>query len=227
MAGKLTPAFFIMATDKNDTELYFEWWLEELKSKGLVIGYEREPKTFVIHDAIPIFYDQNSKKSTITKSFELLPTLIYTPDYEVVFNPLMINKLIGQVDKLSSILISNGFEGAGSIYQDTMFYTTQVNENGYLKVYFDVKAPSAASKVSARLGSTRDFKYIARAMYERYGIIVNKVVPVGMKTSLFGKTFMPARYKFTDKSGSPRKLKDYEPGFKKLSEYLKIKDINL
>lgn len=227
MAGKLTPAFFIMATDKNDTELYFEWWLEELKSKGLVISYEREPETFVIHDAIPIFYDQNSKTTSITKSFSLLPTLIYTPDYEVVFHSSMINKLIGEVDKLNNILVPNGFEGIGSAYQETLFYTTQKNDNGYLKVYFDAKAPSSASKVNARLSSTRDFKYIARAMYERYGIIVNKVVPVGMKTSLFGKTFMPARYRFTDKSGSPRKLKDYEAGFKKLSEYLKIKDINL
>ena len=48
-----------MATEKNMFETYFEWWLEELKKSGFVLEYEREPKTFVVHDAVVGFYNQH------------------------------------------------------------------------------------------------------------------------------------------------------------------------
>ena len=215
-----------MATERNSTEMYFEWWLEEMKAHGLVESYEREPKTFVIADPIPIFYNQIRPIKPIVKSFEIMGALTYTPDYKVVFSKEMINKLIGVIDLEAKEICEYGFSENGSVYQNTMFYTSEVDEIKPV-VYFDVKAPSIASQFSAKLGSTRDFKYVSRMMYDRYGIIVNKVIPVGAKTSLFCKTFMPKRYKFTDQSGGLRKLKDYEHKCKTLSQYLEIKNINL
>ena len=53
-----------MATEKNMYETYFEWWLEELKKAGLVLEYEREPQTFVVHDTVLGFYNQHFAKKT-------------------------------------------------------------------------------------------------------------------------------------------------------------------
>ena len=64
-------------------------------------------------------------------------------------------------------------------------------------------------------------------MYEKHNIIVNKVVPIGTSTCLFAKTFLPRRYRFTDKSGQLRKLKSYENSAKNLEQYLETKNIIL
>ena len=64
-------------------------------------------------------------------------------------------------------------------------------------------------------------------MYEKHNIIVNKVIPIGSSTSLFAKTFLPNRYKWTDKSGAIRQLKGYEANAKTLQQYLESKKINL
>ena len=57
----MPPFFFIMATEKNSEELYFEWWLEELKSEGYVLHWEREPKVFTLKDPLLIFYSEHKK----------------------------------------------------------------------------------------------------------------------------------------------------------------------
>lgn len=216
-----------MATEKNSEELYFEWWLEELKSLGLVLEYQREPHTFEIAPAIPIFYNQIRPKTPIVKSFNLFGTLVYTPDYRVKFSKKLINKMIGVISKEENIMVEFGFAENGSVYQNTIFYTTDLPETEWVTVYFDVKPPASAQRRTGTLGSSRDFKYISRMMYENHGIIVNKATPIGTSTSLFCKTFLPKRYQFTDVSGKPRKLKDYEMKAKSLSQYLSLKNINL
>lgn len=218
-----------MATEKNKTELYFEWWLEELKEKGLVISYEREPQTFVIADPIPIYYNQNKKTKSFVKQFEIHPILTYTPDYKVVFSEKMLNKLIGIINKREQTIFEKDFSEVGSVYQNTMFYTeynSWIKEQGNLVLYFDVKPPSIATQKSGRVSSSRDFKYVSRMMYDKHDIIVNKVVPIGTSTCLFSKTFLPKRYKFTDVSGALRKLKDYESKSKSIKEYLESRNIN-
>lgn len=219
-----------MATERNMTELYFEWWLEELKSRGLVLKYEREPKTFLISDPVQIFYHQVKKTKKTLVPFQLYKPLNYTPDYKVVFSEKLKNKLFGVIEKSLGVMHDSDYEEIGSAYQNTLFYTELFQASkefpGCFDVWFDVKPPAVAVKHSGQLGSSRDFKYTSKMMYDNHGIIVNKVVPVGTKESLFGKTFMPFRYKFTDVSQSPRKLKDYERGFRDINQYLELKKIN-
>ena len=217
-----------MASEINMTEVYFEWWLEELKSEGLVISYEREPKTFELYSALPIYYNQHyNRKEPIIKNFNLFQPVTYTPDYKVVFDKRMLNKLFGTIDINSSEIDEWGFSKPGSIFQETLFYSTSNMKNGSFELWFDVKPPSSALRFSGSLGSSRDFPIKQRLVYEKFGIIINKVVPIGNKNSLFSKTFMPERYKWTDKSGQLRKMKDYEKSSKFLKDYCITKDINI
>ena len=89
-----------MATEKNSTELYFEWWLDELKSQNLVKKYEREPQSIIIKESYPIFYNQHYKKQEpIVRNFNLFQPITYTPDYLVVFDKSLLNKLFGYIKK--------------------------------------------------------------------------------------------------------------------------------
>lgn len=214
-----------MASKINNNEISFEWWLEELKKVGIVISYKREPEQFQVQENIPIFYNQYfSKKPPIIRNFNLIGSLLYTPDYEVIFNGKLFNKLFGVVDTETKSLIEIDVLEKGNVYQETLFYTTLEDRTfETFKVYFDVKAPSFL----ARMGNvSSDYTFVLkRAMlYNTHGIIVNKVIPIGSQNALFNKTFMPKRYRYTDSGSQLRKIKG---NYATLEDYLKLKDVKL
>lgn len=198
-------------TDKNLTELYFEWWLCEMQKLGLVKYWERETETFILRNAEPIFYAQNfATKQSVFRTFNLNPEITYTPDYKVIFSDLLLGKLTGVIDN-EKLLHNPNDLSASNVYQDTLYYAhsdfkTAEHGGGYW-FYFDVKAPSSATRFSAKLGSSRDFGLKRRLMFEVHKIIVNKVVPIGADSCLFNKTFMPLRYRYNDSGAALRKLR--------------------
>lgn len=214
-----------MATDKNKGELYFEWWLNDMKKVGLVLDYVREPKTFILKDPIQIWMNKKFvRKESFIVSKELFHHITYTPDYLVRFNKKLFNKFIGAIEIEYKdienekddffILNEDGFDGPGIIYDETMFYTTALlkrhfkEEEGFIGVLFDVKPPPLALKFSSKTGSSRDFKFNKRLMFDVFGLYVNKVVPIGSgNNSLFNKTFFPDRYRYTDSGDRVRKSK--------------------
>ena len=227
--------FYNMATEKNNTELYFEWWLDELKSLGFVKEYTREPYQIKIKDSLPIFYNQHYKKQEpIVRNFNLFQPVSYTPDYQVVFDKCLLNKLFGFIqkneDKTYSLLDFETDEiKPGNVYSETLFYSCKKIESGQFKgdyvLIFDVKPPSSVLQFTGNLQSSRDFPLKSRMIFERYGIYINKVIPVGQKTDLFAKTFLPKRFRYTDKSGGLRKLKPYQESCKTINEYLQSKNL--
>lgn len=214
-----------MATEKNFFELYFEWWLEELKSVGLVISYEREVKTYEIVRPLPVYYRQYfTKKEPIFRDFNLIDPITFTPDYEVVFSEKLVNKLFGVVMPDNTLLEPEALE-KGNVYQETLFYTTESQrcfEN--YNLVFDVKPPANAVRFSASLGSSREFGSKRALLFQTNNIIVNKVVPIKQATSLFNKTFMPKRYRYTDSGSQLRKI---QGNFRTMEQWLKEKEIEL
>lgn len=225
----------------NQNEIYFQWWLDEAKKYGLVLDYKREPKTFELIPAISVNYAKHyKKKESIWKSHNLTNVLSYTPDYCVKFSFEAINKLIALIDTKNNVLVdySNDQPGSGmfdNVYQETLFFYA-ISEfvprqfydslkddafhrsNGGIEIWFDVKPPSKAIRFSGQLGSSRDFRYIQPLIYMNHKIYVNKVVPI----DLYAKTFMPERYRYTDKDMSPRLIK--KP-FKNIEEWFTLKGI--
>lgn len=223
---------------KSSSELYFEWWLDELKNVGLVLEWEREPETFALNSPEIVFYYQRKKRSEVTNSFSLFKAITYTPDYRVVFDKRMYNKFFGVINRLH--LLGNGTKQTnflqddesvevGSVYQNVQYYTTKnfyKNDEVY-ELYFDVKPPSSILAFASNVSSSREFPIKQRMMYDVHGIYVNKVIPNGSKNCLFTKTFLPKRYKYTDANKGPRKLKDYEQKALSLEQYLELKNIKL
>lgn len=214
-----------MATEKNMYETYFEWWLEELKKAGLVLEYEREPQTFVVHDTVLGFYNQHfAKKQPIIRDFTLVDSITYTPDYKVVFSEKLFNKLFGMIDS-NKMLVEYEPLDKGNYYQETLFYCTELGrEFDKYTIYFDVKPPAKAIQFSGKLGSSRDFPLKRAMLFQKENLIMNKVVPVGSKMSLFNKTFMPKRYRYTDGGTTLRKIKG---NFATIEDWLLEKQIKL
>jgi hypothetical protein len=200
-----------MATNINTNEIYFEWWLDELKNKGLVISYLREPESFKLYEALNINYEKELKTKTKEMSFNLFREMIYTPDYLVRFDVSM-SKFFGFVE---DNCLKNSVDRS-----KILGYTTKYSDND-IYVYFDCKPTPQAEKYSNKVGSSRDFKFNKRLLYEKHNLIVNKVIPCGIANSLYCKTFLPTRYRFTDKSGALRKLKPYDLKTNTLEEWLR------
>lgn len=198
-------------------EIYFEWWLKELQSINLVHSFEYEPQ-FVLCDPLVIFYDHIYKrKDPIIKNFNLLNAITYKPDYKVVFDRKLINKLFGVFFTEEKKLLHDPNLSSGNVYQNTLFYASEkglsfLGDSAQIttvEVYFDVKPPPVALKFSGALGSSRDFKFNQRLMLEQHGIFVNKVVPSQGANCLYNKTFVPRRFLFTDGGGMTRKKKKH------------------
>lgn len=197
--------------EKNSYEIYFEWWLEVLKQNGLVVNYEYQPEAFILKRVVPIFYEHKyAKKDPLFKDFNLFQPITYTTDYKVVFDVALWNKLYGIFFKDDHKMLSDDSQKTGNVYQNTLFYASEkgiiFEDNSasikHVEMYFDVKPPSKAVQFSGKLGSSRDFKFNQRMVYDIHGIYVNKVVPIGTSTSLYAKTFTPNRYLYTDAPNS-------------------------
>ena len=209
-------------TEQNKDENYFVWWFNELFSKGLAKECFFEPKSFMVHDALLL----NSKKFMKTKTQDitkkLFPELYWTVDFSFIIHRSLEGKMIVIVDTdKNEILIPDSFDKTlVDIYQQTCLVTTtsQIIDDEWVKVWVDVKPPSFATQFSSSLGSSRDFKYLQRLMYEKNGVYVNKVIMKDSRNikkpesanTLFSKTFLPKRYKYNDVDGKLRKLKNHE-----------------
>ena len=192
------------------TEIYFEWWLTELKKHGLVIDFVREPQTFILREPKLIYYNQDfARKESILRSFSLDNGITYTPDYKVIFSSKLFGSMLAMITEQDELYNPNS-PTSSELYQKTLFYAMDLigREQGGYVFYFDVKPPAKALQFSNALGSSREFPYNKTMMREIHNIIVNKVVPIGSSTSLFEKTFMPLRYRYTDSGGSLRTKKD-------------------
>lgn len=208
--------------EKSSSEMYFEWWLDELKDAGFVLSYKRCDT----YDLIPPFaFDvkQHYKtKEPLIKTINVLRQIRYTPDYEVVFSKKLLAKLFCQIKGRD--ILDNGRENVpGNIYQEVLFMSADDSSEDSITLFFDVKPPNSVIKFAGANASSRDFPIKQRLMYSVHNIFVNKVVPYGDKNCLFCKTFLPKRYKWTDKSKALRKLKDYEAKAKTLNQYLDSK----
>lgn len=73
-------------------ELYFSWWLEDMKEAGFVEDYFYEPTTFLLCEKVVKEYTEiielKTKTKVNNKQITLLQDLQYTPDFKVVFRKI-------------------------------------------------------------------------------------------------------------------------------------------
>lgn len=146
---------------KSDEELYFSWWLDELKEKGIVLEWQYEHFTFPLFDKV---YD--GKKT-------LLAEHNYTPDFFVQFGKNYNTKF--------------GFK---ALLEPSFSALVDV-KGGYSNNFNDMRFPLNQ-----------------KWMYQKFGLYVNKIIPVSgfrinskkekvLKKCLFSETFTPKKYLLT------------------------------
>jgi hypothetical protein len=190
-------------TEKNTIELYFEWWLLEMQSKGFVKEFFREPETMLVQ--APAEYGRYKRFKTKEKeveTFNLFPRIQYTYDYIVVWNKSAEYLFYEEVN-----------DKRESIFQFSMpQFIAHEDKEGDIVSYVDVKPTNAVQQRGGKVSSAITFPLKQRMLWDRHRLFINKVVPIpmagtGYNSALFIKTFTPQRYLLTDGGGQRRKIK--------------------
>jgi hypothetical protein len=172
---------------RSKEELYFSWWLDELKEADYINSWEYEPKSFTLIDKVKYGWSKQLKTKEKHMESTLLNDLCYTPDFRIQWSHKGCNSpFVWQYKSKRSHAFS-----------------ILIGEVSYI----DVKGTFDRNK------SNSTFSIIQKVMYDKRGILVEKVVP----QKLFEKTFTPKRYLLTDGGGQARKIKWK---VKSLEEYL-------
>jgi hypothetical protein len=192
-----------MATETNGLELYFEWYLNDLKEAGFIRSFKREAFPILITEkATKKRYDFKAKtKAPKIEDFTLFNQNTYTFDYLIVW------------EKHAHELFYNLIE-TEIVRVWCPFYAMEDKDGNHVS-FIDVKPPAGAMSFGNNTtGYT--FPIIQKMIYAVYGIYISKAIPVplvkkgeiksGNKQALFSTTFVPKRYMFTDAGGQARKI---------------------
>jgi hypothetical protein len=149
---------------KNNEELYFSYYLDELIEHKIIKSYTYEQETFTLSEDVVFSYTKITELKTKTKvenkTKSLLKPCTYTPDFVITFSPK--RGVWGQPDLFPTFVVIKG-----------------------KKAYVDVKGMFAG-----RTNSTQyTFPLKQKWLYKDYGIYTNKIVP----DKLFESTFTPQK----------------------------------
>lgn len=168
---------------KSKEELYFSWWLDDLKSEGIIEAYQYEPNTFNLSTAH--FYDRLILLKTKTKRKEkkLLDIHDYTPDFVVRWNKKHNGLFYRTI---------NGYNYSGNV----PFFCNISKKDGEHYTFFEVKG------TFDYMNMTRIFTLNQKWLYDKWKLYVQLAAVPG----IFKSTFTPSRYLLTDKATTNRKI---------------------
>ena len=206
-----------MATEINQLEQYFLWYLNELKEAGYIKFFSRESFPILVTDDVKNKrYDFSLKNTVRVEEYNLFRKNTYTYDYLIIWDK-----------KAKEIFYNLLDDNPIRIY--CPFYAC-IDKKGEHVSFCDVKPPSGAM-IFGNNTTSYTFPILQKIIYTVYGIYVNKSIPIplmskgaiksGNKTALFNTTFVPKRYLLTDGGMQGREIK-----FKKqsLKEYVAYKE---
>lgn len=192
-------------THRNDIEMYFEWWLNELKVVDMIYDWDRESQVFELFPS----YRARRKKYFKTKlpeddHYSLLRKETYTYDYRIFWNVKTVYLFFNPSN------FSDHRKTNVEVYPDTLFHAEFIR--GQWTSYVDVKPPSKAAQFSGSMNSFATFPIKQRILLWLHNTYVNKTVPIPMSGSgetvaLFPNSFTPYRFLSTDKGKQARKIK--------------------
>lgn len=162
-------------------ELYFYWYLMELKRKGFIKDFKKS-KTYQLSKPLGKRYIQPMKKvDDKIKTQIIWREHVYTPDFTIWWEKesvgVLATNLLDQFERHTCNFICQEFDGE---------YFSEIE----VKPIFDQNNMTRLAKINIKW------------LYESHSIYTNVVkVP-----NIFEKTFTPERYLLTDKSMKPRKI---------------------
>lgn len=170
----------------SDEELYFVWWLQELKSAGYIESWKYHPKPFPLSDKVYIHWQKELK----TKNKKMISTLLQEHNYQADF-------LIRWTEQSKDLFF------ASTLNQNILkypFVADKIESGSYYRSIVDVKGTFNQND------AWRRFSIDQKWVWQKFSIYVQKVIPI----KLFQKSFTPIRFLDTNKSKKSRKL-NYKP----------------
>lgn len=185
--GKIDGEF-----DSNE-ELYFSWYLEELRENGFIRAWAKNNEAFTLTDPYVHEYVVPMKRvSDKVKDQIILRGSEYTHDFDIAFHKSAMGLFVSRI----------GYD-EGKL--KTPFL---INSETQGLTHVEIKGGFDQNNMTRLVVSNIKFLYHTRSIY------VNLIkIP-----DLFKNTFTPKRYLLTDKSMQQRKIKFK---IKSLQEYLK------
>lgn len=153
---------------KSDEELYFSWWLDELKEKSIVRDWEYEDRDFYLSPKMTAITEYGTYRLQEHK---------YTPDFQINWS----------IDRFELYKLKLGI----LISLPLCDYSIVDVKGGYSDNFNDMR-----------------FTLNQKWVMQKYGLYVNKIVPVSgfrinskkekvLKKCLFSETFTPKKYLLT------------------------------
>ena len=159
-----------MSPYKNNEELFFSYYLDEMKELGLIESYKYEPETFELSPEVTFDYIKNTQLKTKIKIEEKTKALLhkhcYTPDFKIL----------------------PGLKGTDlNIFSENystfpIFIMKLEDESGCFLTYIDIKGQHAG-----KLSTAVTFPLNQKWMFSKHEIYVQKIKPF----DLFKQTFTP------------------------------------
>lgn len=194
------------STNENPGEMYFTWYLDELKAHGYLKWWDREPETLRVMDDYKYLRERQYKsKENVLEPFKLLSGFNYTYDYRLVWEEKALN--------IFTEIMEPATKDAYFKFGLPSFISHEVNLMDALEIvsYVDVKPPAAVLRFAGNVSSAYTFPFIQKILLWQYGMYINKIVPTNsgnhsVSTNLFAQTFTPNRFMFTDTGKQTRKI---------------------
>lgn len=191
-----------MATEKNQLEEYFEWYINELKEAGFIKLVKREPFPILVSEAVNnIRYDFSTKTNRV-ENYKLFQRNTYMCDWIIIWEKHAHEIFYNLLDK-------------NPIRIFCPFYAIEDAKGEHVS-FVDVKPPAGAM-IFGNNTTSYTFPILQKIIYTIYGIYVNKAIPIplmkkgtvksGNKQALFLTTFVPKRYLLTDGGMQGRDIK--------------------
>ena len=194
MSKKTVDPFLTYNGQKYDSkeEIYFAWYLDELKEKGYVNSWHYHPKQF---DLTMGFYyyvtEQKKRGGEKTTAYTLAQPQTYTPDFMICWSGKGIAHLCKTLHDLNGELIFCDTKES----LDQYFWCQ--SKPYFMTTYVDVKP-----MFNKRNSDAAMFSLKRALMLQMHHTHVQKVVI----QDCFAKTFTPRRFLTCDVSKSKRKI---------------------
>lgn len=194
-------------------EMWFSWWLEELKRYGVVVSWQYHAKTWQLSRPCSLLWSVQGARKELQKSKSLLRAHSYTADFTVQWT-------CSDFVNVGTVLMATGLDGYNlrmvSPYRPD---AVMVVSNANLISYVDVKGNFARGH-----SKSESFEVKRGQIWDQYGEYINRIIPYtsakkktydaetqepmdgGGKPCLFRDTFYPQRFLLTDKGHSARKI---------------------
>jgi hypothetical protein len=169
----------------SEEELFFCYWLEELKENGFIDSFERVTDSMSVYEPFYYEYYKKTKKGPKLAKKILTRKLTYTADFQIKWNK-----------KADGIFVMNS-EGLYPEKHSSYFHCIPLSN--FFSIV-DVKGTFKNPKVHTSV----TFPIIQKILLS-HGCYVQDVIPLGDK-GLFAKTFTPKKYLLTN-TGKQRKIK--------------------